>query len=52
MIQSSMPVKEVSIKPQKDEVQKASRGGFPGGPVVKTLHFQCRGLWFDSWWRN
>ena len=19
-------------------------GGFPGGPVVKTLHFHCRGL--------
>jgi len=20
-------------------------GDFPGDPVVKTLHFQCRGLW-------
>ena len=22
---------------------------FPGGPVVKTPHFQCRGLWVLSW---
>lgn len=22
-------------------------GGFPGGPVLKTLLFQCRGCWFD-----
>ena len=25
---------------------------FPGGLVVKTLHFQCRGCRFDSWSRN
>ena len=25
---------------------------FSGGPVVKTLHFQCRGHGFDPWWRN
>ena len=22
---------------------------FPGGPIVKTLHFQCRGHRFDPW---
>ena len=22
---------------------------FPGGPVVKTLHFHCRGHRFDPW---
>ena len=22
---------------------------FPGGPVVKTLHFHCRGRGFDPW---
>jgi len=23
---------------------------FPGGPMVKTLHFHCRGYWFDPGW--
>ena len=27
-------------------------GGFPGGPVVKTLHSQCRGPGFDPWSGN
>ena len=26
--------------------------GFPGGPVVKTLHFHCRGRGFDPWSGN
>ena len=25
---------------------------FPGGPVVKTSHFHCRGLEFDPWSEN
>ena len=25
---------------------------FPGGPVVKILHFHCRGHGFDPWSRN
>ena len=25
---------------------------FPGGPVVKTPRFQCRGRGFDPWWGN
>ena len=25
---------------------------FPGGPVVKTLHFYCRGCGFDLWSAN
>ena len=27
-------------------------GYFPGGPVVKTLRFPCRGHGFDPWSRN
>ena len=26
------------------------QGDFPGGPVVKTLYFHCRGHGFDPWW--
>ena len=25
---------------------------FPGGPVVKTPRFHCRGRRFDPWWGN
>ena len=25
---------------------------FPGGPVAKTLHFQCRGSGFNPWSGN
>ena len=25
---------------------------FPGGPVVKTLHFHCRGHKLNPWWEN
>ena len=25
-------------------------GDFPGGPVVKTPHFHCRGHRFNPWW--
>ena len=28
---------------------KSTRGGLPGGPVVKTLCFRCRGHRFDPW---
>ena len=27
-------------------------GDFPGGPVAKTLHSQCRGPRFDPWSGN
>ena len=29
--------------------QKGEGGDFPGGPVVKAPHSQCRGHTFDSW---
>ena len=29
-----------------------SRGDFPGGPVVETRCFHCRGRGFDSWSEN
>ena len=28
------------------------RKGIPGGLVVKTLYFPCRGCEFDPWLRN
>ena len=31
---------------------KTNTGDFPGSPVVKTLHFHCRGHGFDPWWGN
>ena len=32
----------------RDEAEMQLRD-FPGGPVVKTLHFHCRGCGFDPW---
>ena len=29
------------------DVKRRARGDFPGGPVVKTLHFHCRWHGFD-----
>ena len=29
-----------------------ARGDFPGGPVVKTPHSQCRGPRYNSWSGN
>ena len=34
----------------KRRVRRA--GDFPGGPVVKTLHFHCRGHGSNPWWEN
>ena len=31
---------------------KKENWDFPGGPVVKTPHFQCRGHGFSPWWGN
>ena len=31
---------------------KSKHWDFPGGLVVKTLHFQCRGHRFDPWWET
>ena len=33
-------------------VESQSSGYFPGGPVVKTLHFHCKGHGFDPWLGN
>ena len=30
-------------------LQVWSSGNFPGGPVAKTPHLQCRGCGFDPW---
>ena len=31
---------------------KKQKRDFLGGPVVKTLSSQCRGLGFDPWWEK
>ena len=36
----------------KDTVKKVKRRDFPGGPVVKTPHFHCRGRVFEPWSGN
>ena len=33
-------------------VSEEVKEDFPGGPVVKTLHFHCRGHGFHPWLRN
>ena len=33
----------------KGRVKVLGLWDFPGGPVIKTLHFQCRGYRFNSW---
>ena len=39
------PVRMASIK-------KSTNGEFPGGPVVRTPHFHCRGPGFNPWLGN
>ena len=39
--------------PLTDErIKKMWSRDFPGGPVDKNLHLQCRALRFDPWSRN
>ena len=47
--------KPVGVEPQAtrdEEVRNGMRKGLPGGPVVKTLHFQCRRHGFHPWLGN
>ena len=37
------------LKPCKEMLVKSVFGDFPGGPVVQTPCFHCRGHGFDSW---
>ena len=37
---------------QCNKIRKRNKGDLPGGPVVKTLHFQCEGCRFDLWLGN
>ena len=41
-----LAVSRISYKKKKEFLQ----GNLPGGPVVKTPHFHCRGLGFDPGW--
>ena len=34
------------------DIKKTKEWGFPGGPVVKALHFPCRECGFDPWMGN
>ena len=36
---------------QKSKIKRGPRE-FPGGPVVRTLRFQCLGLGFNPWFGN
>ena len=37
---------------KQNMIQKHMKRDFPGGPVIKTLHFQCRGGRFNPWSGN
>ena len=43
-----LAVSRISYKKKKEFLQ----GNLPGGPVVKTLHFQCMGHGFNPWLGN
>ena len=48
-----MIVRFATEKKGAREVDRKGRAwDFPGGPVVKTPHSQCRGLGFDPWSGN
>ena len=32
-----------------EEVLEGAKGDFPGGPVVRTPRFQCKGRGFNTW---
>ena len=34
---------------EQDEIKKSHGKDFPGGPMVKTLYFQCKGNEFNPW---
>ena len=43
---------KVSEKKTDVRFKHPSFGDFPGGPVVRTLHFHCRGSRFNPWLGN
>ena len=48
MMPSAAPCVELKIV-MLCEVSQKEDSNFPGGPVAKTLHSQCRGPGFDPW---
>ena len=48
----AIPLLGIYLKKMKTLIQKGTCRDFPGGPVVKTLRFPCRGHGFDPWWGN
>ena len=59
LLQTTLPTPASDSVKSSHNVGRQARGGsknkdmclldFPGGPVVKTLSFHCRGLRLDSW---
>ena len=49
---SALHVLDLPESPQPHVSIEQVRRDFPGGPVVKTLRFQCRGHMFDPWSGN
>ena len=52
MTNNIIRVGEKSEKPDNSLILKNREGTFCGGPVVKMLHFQCRGHGFNPWSDN
>ena len=46
-VTTSAPIRHLCSENQVS--QGALIRDFPGGPVVRTLHFPCRGHWFNPW---
>ena len=42
----------LAVSSHDRERKKGEKGDFPGGPVSKTPHSQCRGPGFDPWSQN
>ena len=42
----------ITPDPLRSNIEKYLLEDFPGGPVVKTRCFQCRGHMFNSRWGN
>ena len=46
---SRAALSHTSFRPKGEAKRRSRTGDFPGGPVVKTPHSQCREPGFDPW---
>ena len=52
-VENFNPVVDRATQDRKGRtVSEEVKEDFPGGPVVKTLHFHCRGHGVNPWLRN